>query len=360
MSTSVRYTLAFVVPLAATLILTPLAARLARRTGMIDHPKENRSHRAATPYLGGVAVAGGLLAAALATTGTNAQIVSILLGAVALAGLGLVDDWRSVGPIVKVIVQSAAGLALWIAGVRAGFFGSDALDLVLTVAWVVAVVNAVNMLDNMDGVASTVVAASAFGFALIAGDRGEYLVGSLALAVAGASLGFLRSNFPPAKIFLGDAGTLMMGYLLAALGLKLDLVGPSNVVRAVIPALLLGVPLFDMVLVVGTRLRERRPFYVGGTDHAAHRLSAHGAPARTVVLAAAATQAVCTSLAFWLNRASDRSTLVMAMASGAIALGSWAIFLHMRELPRAPDDVEPPALRDDHSVTPARAADLRR
>jgi UDP-GlcNAc:undecaprenyl-phosphate GlcNAc-1-phosphate transferase len=332
MSNGIRYALAFFVPLAATLILTPLAARLAHRIGMIDHPKENRAHRSATPYLGGLAVAGGLLAAAFATTGTSAEIITILLGALAMAGLGLVDDWRSVGPVVKLEIQTAAGLALWIAGVRAGFFGTEALDLVLTVVWVVAVVNAVNMLDNMDGVTSAVVAASAIGFALIAGDRGEYLVGSLALAVAGSSLGFLRYNFPPAKIFLGDAGTLMMGFLLASLGLKLDLVGPSNIVRAVIPGLLLGVPLFDMVLVVWARLRAHRPFYVGGTDHAAHRLAAHGTSGRTVVLAAAATQVVCTSLAFWLNRASDRSTLAVAVAVGAVALAGWAIFLRMQSL----------------------------
>jgi UDP-GlcNAc:undecaprenyl-phosphate GlcNAc-1-phosphate transferase len=346
MSTGTRYALAFGVPLAATFLLTPLAARFARNMGMIDHPKAGRFHRTATPYLGGLAVAVGLLPATI-TTGASAQILTILVGALAMAGLGLVDDARRVGPVVKLLVESTAGLALWVAGVRAGFFGVPALDMVLTVVWVVAVVNAVNMLDNMDGVTSVVVALSALGFAAIAADRGEYLVGSLALAVAGASIGFLRHNFPPAKIFLGDAGTLMMGFLLASLGLKLDLVGPTNVMRAVIPALLLGVPMFDMVLVVWTRIRDHQPFYVGGTDHAAHRLAARGASRRRVVLAASVTQTACTVLAFWLSRASDRATLVAAVACGAAALVAWALFVRMHTLtvivtPReggvAPDD----------------------
>jgi UDP-GlcNAc:undecaprenyl-phosphate GlcNAc-1-phosphate transferase len=329
MSTGIRYALAFGVPLAATFLLTPLAARIAQHRGMIDHPKPDRFHGTATPYLGGLAVAAGLVAA-VTTTGTSAEILTILLGALAMAGLGLVDDARKVTPRVKLVVESTAGLALWIAGVRAGFFGVQALDMVLSVLWVVAVVNAVNMLDNMDGVTSVVVALSALGFAAIAADRGEYLVGSLAFAVAGASIGFLRHNFPPAKIFLGDAGTLMMGFLLASLGLKLDLVGPSSVMRAVIPALLLGVPLFDMVLVVWTRIRDHRPFYLGGTDHAAHRLAARGASGRAVVVAASVTQTACTALAFWLSRASDRATLVAAIACGTAALIAWAIFVRMQ------------------------------
>jgi UDP-GlcNAc:undecaprenyl-phosphate GlcNAc-1-phosphate transferase len=329
MSTGTRYAVAFGIPLAATFLLTPFAARLARRMGMIDHPSANRFHRTSTPYLGGLAVAVGLLPGAV-TAGTSAEILTILLGALAMAGLGLADDARKVSPQMKVLVESAAGVVLWIAGVRAGFFGVQALDIVLTVVWVVAVVNAVNMLDNMDGITSVVVALSALGFAAIAADRGEYLVGSLGLAVAGASIGFLRHNFPPAKIFLGDAGTLMMGFLLASLGLKLDLVGPSNVMRAVIPALLLGVPLFDMILVVWTRIRDHRPFYVGGTDHAAHRLAARGASRSRVVLAASATQTACTVLAFWLSRASDRATLVAAVACGGAALFAWAIFVRMQ------------------------------
>lgn len=337
MSSGVRYALAFVVPLAVTLLLTPVAGRIATRTGLVAQPRENRFHRSATPFLGGIAVAGGLLLAAIATTGTSAQIVTILLGALALAGLGLVDDWRNVGPGMKLGIEGAAGLALWIAGVRAGFFGVAALDLVLTVMWVVAVVNAVNMLDNMDGVASVVVAVAAAGFFAIAASNGEFLVGSLALAVVGSSLGFLRYNFPPARIFLGDAGTLMMGFVLAALGLKLDLVGPSNVVRAVIPALLLGVPLFDMALVVTARMRDHRPIYLGAIDHTAHRMAARGVSGRLVVAAALATQVVCSGVAFWIERADDdRTALVAAVCVALVSLVAWFAFLRMELIASEP------------------------
>lgn len=352
MNTELRYALAFGVTLVATLVLTPLAAGLANRVGIVDRPRFDRLHRTATPYLGGVAIAAALAIAAVTAATTSAaswQVVAILAGALALGGLGLVDDARTVGPVVKLVVEMGAGAALWVAGIRAGFFGIELLDAALTILWVVAVVNAVNMLDNMDGVVGGVVAISSFGFFAIAAAQGDYLVGSLALAVSGASLGFLRYNFPPARIFLGDTGSLMTGFLLAALGLKLDLWGPSPVVRAVIPVLALAVPLFDMVLVVLARLRDGRPVYLGATDHTAHRLAAKGMQARTVALIAYAVQAVCTAFAVQLGQASTRAVLVTSVAVSGTALVGWAFVLRMEvrvpELPGNETDAHRAELR---------------
>lgn len=328
-----RYLIAFLAPLAGTLAVTPFAGRLARRLRILDHPTEHKFHREVTPYLGGLAVGVVLVAVAVAvaagTSGITGQLTVMLLGAVVMLGLGLADDWRTVGPLPKLTVEIAVGASLWIAGIRAGLFGVEAADLVLTILWVVAVTNAVNLLDNMDGIAPGVVVVSALGSFAIAASAGAYLVASLALAIAGATLGFLRFNFPPARIFLGDAGALMLGFLLAAVGLKLDLVGESGLARSVIPALLLAVPLFDMVLVVVDRLLEGRPVHRGGTDHSAHRLVGRGLSHRQVALVAYAVQSVCAGLAFWLHAASTDTVIVAAVGIGMVALGAFGYLIRL-------------------------------
>jgi UDP-GlcNAc:undecaprenyl-phosphate GlcNAc-1-phosphate transferase len=197
------------------------------------------------------------------------------------------------------------------------------LDLPLTVAWVIAVTNAFNFIDNMDGVAGAVAAAAGLGVAVISGSNGDYLVASMALAVTGASLGFLRYNFPPASIFLGDAGSLLLGVLIAALVLQVDLpVGPG-LPRAVAVVLMAGVPLFDLTLVVAARIRERRPLWQGGSDHSAHRLSRGGRSRREVVIIAAAAQLACSGVAYALYR---RSTPVVVTAATTITTG-WIVLL---------------------------------
>ena len=328
MSDPFLYTLAFLVPLLATWIATPYAARLGHRVGMVDHPKEERFHTDPTPYLGGLAVAAGLVLIGAIAAGAEGQLLVLLLCGVVLGGMGFVDDRRSVGPLVKLAVEASCGLALWLVGVRAGFFGVPALDLVLTVGWVVVVTNAVNLLDNMDGLSSGVVAIAAVTFFAIASQRGDYLVGSFALAVAGASLGFLRHNFPPAKIFLGDTGSLMLGFFLAGLALKLDLVGPEGPVRALIVLLIVGVPLFDTVLVIIARMRDHRPVYLGGTDHSSHRLSTRGLSQRNVALVTYAVQVVSCGIALSLAHAPlDVIIVSLAALSGVTA---WVLLVMLR------------------------------
>jgi UDP-GlcNAc:undecaprenyl-phosphate GlcNAc-1-phosphate transferase len=305
MNDTPRYLLAFGVPLLGALVLTPVMARIARRSGMMDRPHAGRFHSTATPYLGGIAIAGGLLLVSVFVSGAREQLVAILLCALAVTLLGLADDLRGVGPMVKVCVEAGLGLVLWLVGIRAGLFGVPVLDLALTIAWVVAVTNAVNILDNMDGVAAGVSAVCAFGLAAIAAGQGEYLVASLALAVAGGCLGFLPYNFPPARIFLGDAGSLLLGFSLAAIGLKLDLIGPTSLVRAIVPALALAVPLFDMTLVMIARWRDGRPVYLGATDHTAHRLHARGVRPTRIALLAYAAQGACSAVAFIISRTTD-------------------------------------------------------
>lgn len=348
MSEPVRYALAFTIPLVVTLTLTPVAGRIARRAGILDRPATQKFHREATPYLGGLALAIGLVVVGAATAGASAQVAVILLGGLVLAVWGLMDDWMTLGPSVKLLIEAGAGVGLWLADVRAGLFGVEALDLLLTVAWVIAITNAVNLLDNMDGLAAGVSAAAALTFFGIAASRGEFLVGSFALAVAGASIGFLRHNLPPATIFLGDAGALMLGFLLAALGLKLDLVGEDGLVRSAIPALILGVPIFDTTLVVLDRLRGRRPVFRGGTDHSSHRLASlglsHGAVAGVIV----AAEAACCAVALTLLELPFDASVAVVVATGVIGLALLVWLLRVRpsaavgaEVPRSSFAVAP-------------------
>ena len=319
MDDTTRYLVAFFVPLTATLALTPFVASVARRLNVLDRPAANKFHARATPYLGGLAIAGGVIAVAGLTTGRQGELLTILAGGIGMFALGLVDDVRTVSPRTKVIAQAGAALALWVAGVRGGLFGSVA-DLPFTILWVVAVTNAVNLLDNMDGVLSGVAAVSALAFFVIAAERGDYLVASFALAVAAASLGFLRYNFPPARIFLGDAGSMLLGFLLAAIGLKLDLVGPTGLARTAIPVLALGVPLFDTLVVVTGRIRDGRSVLRGGTDHSAHRLVAIGLSGHHVALVSYVAQVCLAGVAVWLVDASHAAVVWTVSVTTSVAL----------------------------------------
>ncbi|MGB7805345.1 MAG: MraY family glycosyltransferase, partial [Actinomycetota bacterium] len=285
-----RYLIAFLIPLVATLILTPMAGRLAGRFDVMDRPGGHKTHLGATPYLGGVAVAGGLLLVGWLSAGASGQLLVVVGGALVLGFVGLLDDVQPVSPWIRLAYQVVAAIALWLVGVRAGVFDATWIDLPITVLWVVAVTNAFNFIDNMDGIAAGVAIASALGIAAIAGYNGDYLVTSLALSTAGAALGFLRYNIPPARIFLGDAGSMLLGFLIAALILKLDLpVGPSAP-RVLSTVLLAGVPLFDLSVVVIARLRDRRPIWHGSTDHTSHRMSAAGRSRRHVLVYSIAAQ----------------------------------------------------------------------
>lgn len=327
----VLYGAAFVVPFAATLVLTPLAAAIARRLGVLDRPGGRKVHVDATPYLGGLAVAVGLVVAGLVIGSTARQAAVIAACAVVVLLLGLLDDVRGLGAGPRVAVEAGLAVVLWLEGVRAGFFGVPALDLVLTIAWIVVVTNALNLLDNMDGLASGVTAIASLAYFAIAASQSDYLVAAMAAGLAGASVGFLRHNFPPARIFLGDAGALLLGFLLAVLGLMLDLDVSNDVQRIGVQALILGVPLLDTALVVVSRVRGGRPVMLGGTDHSSHRLSAFGLSGRQVALATYGTQLACSTIAIAAVNAPEAALPVtLAWVALGLAVGVGFVAAHRR------------------------------
>jgi UDP-GlcNAc:undecaprenyl-phosphate GlcNAc-1-phosphate transferase len=278
-----QYAGIFVGSLALTLLLTPMALRYALHQGALDRPSEIKAQPSPVPYFGGLAITVAFTAVVLGAAvvhppvGRLHQLVAILLTALVLAVMGLVDDLRGLGPYVRLAVEALAGVVVWRFAEPITLVDVTFVDLALTMLWVVAVTNAFNMLDNMDGLSAGTASIAAVTIFAIAASNGQFLVATLAIALAGCAAGFLRSNFHPARIYMGDAGSLFIGFLLAVLAVKLRFDAPTNVTFFV-PVLALGVPLFDMVLVTVNRLVHGRNPLSGGRDHTSHRLVFVGIP----------------------------------------------------------------------------------
>ena len=280
------YILVFAGVLVLAIGLTPLARRLAPQLGMMDQPSARKVHVQPVPRIGGVAIFLAVLAAAvvLGRWRNFAQFGSIIVGATGISFMGLLDDRWGLGFVAKMIGQVLAALLLYATGIYVGTFHHPVLNLITTVLWVGYITNGINFLDNMDGLAGGVAAIAAAYFALMCAFSSQYLVGALSVAVLGACLGFLLYNLNPANIFMGDSGALFLGFILAAIGIKLRF--PDNVtfVTWMVPVLVMGMPVFDTTLVILSRLRRRIPPWTAGKDHVSHRLVAAGMTHREAVL----------------------------------------------------------------------------
>lgn len=283
------YALAGVWSLVLSLLLTPLALRAAVRLRWLDHPGGHKGHAAATPYLGGAAVVVAFSAAVLGGAllagppGGISELAAIIGTGVGLALVGLVDDLRGLGPLPRVASEVVAGLVIWRSGVGIDLAGHQWVDAMLTVVWIVGVVNAFNLLDNMDGLSAGVASIAALTFFVLAALDGQILVATLAIALAGCTAGFLKHNFAPARIYLGDSGSMFIGFVLGAIGIKLRFPTVGRDVAALVPLLTLGVALLDTGVVVISRLIHRRNPFDGGRDHVSHRLVFLGLPVHVAV-----------------------------------------------------------------------------
>ncbi|GAC1362762.1 MAG: MraY family glycosyltransferase [Actinomycetota bacterium] len=283
-----EYAAAFAAALMGALIATPIARKLALHLGIVDMPAARKVHKDPVPYLGGLAIILSFVGAMVlglvvrGLPGAYPQVAAILGGGLVLAAMGLVDDLRVVPGWVKVPVEILVALWLFSSGIRVRLFETVALDLVVTVAWVVGITNAVNYQDNMDGLSSGVAAIAAAYFFALAALSGQVLAASLAAALTGCALGCLWYNRPPARIFMGDAGSLFLGYLLAALGLELRF---HNIERVTffVPVAVMAIPILDALMVSVSRvLRGLSPIHPG-KDHVSHRLVRIGIPSRAAV-----------------------------------------------------------------------------
>ncbi len=325
----IAYLLIMLMALFLAWSLVPIARRVARHTDMVDQPNARKIHTTPTPLLGGVAIYVAFMGALLLLAGKFyiSQVVGIFLGATLVSFLGLWDDRFSLSPAVKLLGQVIAGLILIATGVQVLLFHSWLLNWALTLFWVVGLTNAMNLLDNMDGLSSGVALIASSTFVLLAAGSDQYLVGALAAALVGASAGFLFYNFNPASIFMGDSGSLFLGFMLAAVGIKLRF--PTNVptVTWMIPPIVLGVPLFDTTLVVISRLRRGlNPLTTPGKDHFSHRLVRLGYTKREAVLLIYLLTGALGEIALFMTHAGwGESYLIGGLVLLAAIWGIWRL-----------------------------------
>jgi UDP-GlcNAc:undecaprenyl-phosphate GlcNAc-1-phosphate transferase len=218
-----------------------------------------------------------------------------------------------------------AASILVVTGVRIGTFPWEVVNVVVTIGWVVVITNAMNLLDNMDGLSGGVGAVAAIFFLLLAAMNGQYLVGALSAALVGACLGFLVYNFNPASIFMGDGGSLFLGFMLAAVGIKLRFPDGVEIVTWMVPVLILGLPLFDTALVIVSRLRRGlNPLTTPGKDHVSHRLVAMGYTRREAVLIC---YLICAGLGVIALFVTQANILEGYVVGGVVALAAlWGLW----------------------------------
>lgn len=287
--------IAFLVALFASLGMTVPVRWLALRTGMVDHPGPRKVHAKPMPLLGGIAIYSGFVIAVMLALRnvSEQQFIGILAGATLVLLVGVLDDGGFLHHQVKLFIgMPVAAVLLLISGIRADFFSAfipgeigTALDICFTIVWVVGITAAFSILDHMDGLCAGIAGVAAAFFTVAAVLSGQTMVATLGAATLGAALGFLRWNFNPAKIFMGDGGAMLLGFLMAALGLKLRPADVQFPLTWLIVALILGVPIFDTTLISISRSRRGLlPFTSPGKDHTAHRLSNLGLGHRGAVV----------------------------------------------------------------------------
>ncbi|PDW04991.1 MraY family glycosyltransferase [Candidatus Viridilinea mediisalina] len=305
-----------------SIVATPLARRAALRVGVVSVPRTRDVHVAPVPLLGGAAIYAGFVLALLILGDREyiVELVAILVGATLVSLLGLADDRWGLHAGLKLGGQIlAAGLLFW-GGTQVQFLPYLWLNLAATILWVVGITNAINFLDNMDGLSGGIVSIAAAFFLLLAAmnEPRQVLVGAMAAALIGACIGFLRYNLNPATIFMGDTGSLFIGFILAAIAIKLRFPANTPLVTWMVPICVLALPIFDTCLVVVARLRRGvNPFTTAGKDHLSHRLHALGLTKREAVLTCYLLAGACGLVGIYLTQASIREGYVVV---GVMAL----------------------------------------
>ncbi len=328
---------------ALTFLLTPLVRMAAVRYGWVGKPTEDRWGHRTIGRLGGVAMFAGFLTATLMWVPAVHRPAGLLISLGLVFGLGLLDDFHRLPPYTKLVAQLLIGCAVVSSGIHIDLFRWAWVSIPCSVLWFVLVMNAFNLLDNMDGLAAGIGALAAGFCALHAGMAGQWHVVTLSLILGGACLGFLRFNFPPAKIYMGDSGSHFLGLSLAALALLGSWRHSTQLLSVLaVPALVLAVPIFDTCFVTIQRMSHHQHPFVGGTDHVSHRLAILGLSSRQTVLALYGVSACLGALSIASIRLAPLpAVLVMVLVLTALTLfGSYLARVNVYRLEKRPADEE--------------------
>lgn len=331
--TNQEYFLLFVLTYLLVGALTPLMRKIAITTDVVDRPNaSHKSHKQPVPYLGGVAIILGVViitySASLFSNFTSSTfwLASSVLGpALSLGLIGLWDDVKNLKPLPRFIAQSLAGILTAIVLIATDTMGnptgSTLFDSLLTILWVVGICNAINFFDNLDGGAAGTVAISSITLAILALNGDQYLITALSTVTAGATLGFLVWNKSPAKIYMGDAGALFLGVLLATLTVRFKPSTQTQIGSFLVPILLLAIPILDTTVAVFSRVRRHLSPFQGGQDHLSHRLIRAGLSRKQAAFTLWSFSAFFAAVA--LIMPSINMTIENYVASGAALL--WAV-----------------------------------
>jgi UDP-GlcNAc:undecaprenyl-phosphate GlcNAc-1-phosphate transferase len=319
----------FLGSLALAVALTPLMIRLARRVNFLDQPGPRKIHAEPVPYGGGLVVALTVLVGTLLTPRFIFQGGSILplppttqkafpwavyaMGALVILVLGVVDDRRRLSAGFKLLVQTIVAVGVSLGGARLQLFNAPpVVSIAVTTLWILAVTNSFNLLDHMDGLSGGVAVLAGAAFLIVALQTEQLLIAAMITPLLGACLGFLCFNFPPAKIFLGDAGSLFIGFWLSCLTISFTFYEAKYPLYTyLVPLAVLAVPLFDTASVILIRLLRRKPIFEGDTNHLAHRLVALGMSRRGAVLTVYALTLTAGLSAVLLYHVSQRGALLI-------------------------------------------------
>ena len=341
--TNKEYFLLFVMAYLLVGALTPLMRRIAIATDVIDRPNSShKSHKQPVPYLGGVAIIIGVITISYSTslvsnfTAKTFWLATSVLGPALLLGLiGLWDDLRNLQPLPRFIAQSIAGVftaGILIATDNVGNpTGSAIFDSIITVIWVVGICNSINFFDNLDGGAAGTVAISSIALAFLALNGDQYLIAALSTVTAGATLGFLVWNKSPAKIYMGDAGALFLGVLLATLTIRLHPDSDTQIGSYFTPIFLLAIPILDTTVAVFSRLRRHLSPFQGGQDHLSHRLVRAGFSRKQAAATLWGLSALFGAVAILMSRPNATTESYLAGTAGLLWVILFVLFFRTKD-----------------------------
>ena len=341
--TNTEYFLLFVISYLLVGVLTPVMRKIAIATDVVDRPNSShKSHKKAVPYLGGVAIIIGVITVSYSAslfsqfTSSTFWLATSVLGPALLLGLiGLWDDIRNLPPLPRFIAQTFAGVftagILIITDNVGNPTGSSIFDSIITVVWIVGICNSINFFDNLDGGAAGTVAISSIALAYLALSGDQYLIAALSTVTAGATLGFLVWNKSPAKIYMGDAGALFLGVLLATLTVRFEPTAQTQISSFLIPVFLLAIPILDTTVAVLSRIRRHLSPFLGGQDHLSHRMIRSGVTRKASAVVLWSLSGLFAGVSVLLPNASQSTTNNLLLGAGLTWLTLFIAFFRTKD-----------------------------
>ena len=324
------YGFPFMLAMFVSYVLTPYIKKLAFKIGAVDRPDNRKVHKKIMPRLGGLAIYIAFMIGCVASMEITWDIFGILLGGTLIVALGVADDVYQLPAKVKLLGQIAAACVLvifdirieWVNNPLGGYFYLDMLSIPFTIFWVISFTNVVNLIDGLDGLAAGVSAIASLTVTLVAVQMGYFHVAILTAALAGAIIGFIRYNFNPATIFMGDTGSMFIGYMLAAISVY-GAVKTAATIALIVPAIALGLPILDTAFAIMRRYVNGRPIFQPDKGHLHHRLLATGMSHKeTVLFMYGITAVLCIGAVLWAEMDGFYAALIIAVIMTAVAVGA--------------------------------------